>query len=76
MTENESSLSMRLQRLGFKQESQMRLYGQEFELVSDPIVVADDVVFVDAIEKKAKEMRRVRIPLTVVSRARGERTAA
>jgi hypothetical protein len=54
----------------------MRLYGQEFELLSDPIVVADDIVFVDAIDKKSREMRRVRIPLTIVSRAKGDRRAA
>jgi hypothetical protein len=76
MIEHKSSLSARLQRLGFKKESQMRLYGQEFELLSDPIVVADDIVFVDAIDKKSREMRRVRIPLTIVSRAKGDRRAA
>ena len=49
----------------------MRLYGQEFELLSDPIVMADGLIFVDAIEKKSRQPRRVRIPLTIVNRAAG-----
>lgn len=76
MTTQQNSLSERLMRLGFAQESQMRLYGQEFELLSDPIVVGDNVVFVDAIEKKSGQVRRVRIPITIVNMARRERTAA
>jgi hypothetical protein len=31
----------------------MKLYGEEFEVVSDPIVVADHLVLVDAIEVKS-----------------------
>jgi CRISPR/Cas system CMR subunit Cmr4 (Cas7 group RAMP superfamily) len=72
----EVGLCGNLKRMGFTQDSQMRLYGQEFELMSDPIVMANDVVFVDAIEKKTGRSRRVRIPLTIVQRARAERPAA
>lgn len=69
-------LSDRLKRLGFANTNRMRLYGEEFELLSDPIVVADDVVFFDAIEKKSRQTRRVRIPLTIVHMANAERQAA
>lgn len=54
----------------------MKLYGQEFELVGEPIVMGDNLVFVDAIEKKSGQLRRVRIPLTTVNMANGERSAA
>ena len=54
----------------------MRLYGQEFDLISDPFIVGTDVVFVDAIERKSRVQRRVRIPLPIVHMASGERTAA
>jgi hypothetical protein len=70
------SLSERLKRLGFANASSMRLYGEEFELLSDPIVVTDDVVFFDAIEKKSRQPRRVRIPLTIVNMAGSDRQAA
>ena len=54
----------------------MKLYGEEFELISDPFVVGDDLIFVDAIEKKSRQQRRVRIPLPIVKMANQERRAA
>ena len=47
-----------------------------FEFVSEPIVMADNVVLVDATEKRSGQSRRVRIPLPIVHMANGERTAA
>jgi len=55
------SICEKLKRLGFAQENQIRIYGQEFILRSDPIIISDDLVFVDAIEKKSQQLRRVRI---------------
>lgn len=69
-------LTERLKRLGFSSTSRMRLYGEEFELLSDPIVVADDTVFFEAIEKKSRQSRRVRIPLTIVHLAAADRKVA
>jgi hypothetical protein len=76
MTSNHSRLCERLKRLGFAQENQMKLYGEEFELLSDPLVMGDDLVFVDAIEKKSRQVRRIRIPLPIVNMASAERRAA
>jgi len=76
MTSNHTRLCERLKRLGFAQENRMRLYGQEFDLISDPFIVGNDVVFVDAIERKSRQQRRVRIPLPIVHMANSERTAA
>jgi hypothetical protein len=76
MTKQQVSLCDRLKRLGFSNENQLKLYGQEFDLVSDPIVVANDVVFVDAIEKRSRQRRRVRIPLPIVHMANRELRAA
>ena len=70
MTKNQVSLCTRLKRVGFTQGNQMKLYGQEFELVSEPIVMADKLILVDAIEKRTGRLRRIRIPLT--SREHGE----
>jgi hypothetical protein len=70
-----AALRDKLKRLGFTNASRMRLYGEEFELLGDPIVVADDVVFFDAIEKKSRQSRRVRIPRTIVSMANFGRAA-
>jgi hypothetical protein len=48
MTEKQINLSARLKMLGFAKGNQMKLYGQVFELVSEPIVMSDNVVLVDA----------------------------
>jgi hypothetical protein len=69
MTEKQNNLSARLKRLGFTKGNQMRLYGEVFELVSEPILMADNVVLVDATEKKSGLSRRVRIPLPIVNMA-------
>jgi len=64
------NLFERLKRLGFKEENRMRLYGEEFLLRSDPIIVGDNLVFVDAIEKKSQRLRRVGIPLPILVKNR------
>jgi hypothetical protein len=69
MTKQQISLCDTLKRLGFTEETQLRLYGQEFLLRSDPIIMGDKLVFVDAIEKKSGLLRRIRIPVPIVNMA-------
>jgi hypothetical protein len=76
MKTEQSTLCARLRQLGYAQDRQVRLYGEVFELVSDPISVGDNLVFVDALERKSGQRRRVRIPLTVVHMASQEERAA
>jgi hypothetical protein len=70
MTEKQIYVSARLKRLGFTKGNQMKLYGEVLELVSEPILVAEDVVLVDATETRSGRSRRVRIPLPIVNMAR------
>jgi hypothetical protein len=65
-----------LKRLGYAQNNQVRLHGQVFELVSDPVSVGENLVFVDALDLKSGQVRRVRIPPTIVQMARIKRHAA
>jgi len=37
--------------------------------VGDPLVISDDVVLVDAVERKSDESYRLRIPLNIVKMA-------
>lgn len=69
MTATQIHLSKRLKQLGFSRENQIKLYGSQFELVGDPLVISADVVFVDAIELKSGQSCRVRIPLNIVKMA-------
>ena len=68
------TLRERLRLLGYAPNIQMKLYGAVFELISDPIVESERLVFIDGIEKKSGERRRIRIPLVVLRMA--EATAA
>lgn len=69
MTAIQIRLSERLKQLGFSRNSQMKLYGARFDLVGDPLVISEDVVFVDALERKSGQSCRVRIPLSIVRMA-------
>ena len=76
MTEKHLILCARLQRLGFTQGNQMRLYGEIFEFTGEPIVMTDDVILVDATDKKTGETRRVRVPLPIIKMAGAQPIAA
>ena len=74
MTATQIHLCERLKQLGFSRQSQIRLYGSQFELVGDPLVISEDVVLVDAVEWKSGEPCRVRIPLNIVRMATEQAT--
>jgi hypothetical protein len=70
MDEQQVRLCKRLKGLGFTPGNQMKMYGLQFEVVSEPIVMGDDLVFVDVTEKRSGRPRRVRIPLPITNMAR------
>jgi hypothetical protein len=65
-----------LKRIGYARNNHVRLYGEVFDLVSDPIRVRDGIVFVDALEQKSGQLRRVTIPRPIVQMAKKDRRAA
>lgn len=69
MTATQIHLCERLKQLGFSRQNHIRLYGSQFEVVSDPLVISDDVVLLDAVERKSGESCRLRIPLNIVRMA-------
>jgi hypothetical protein len=70
MTDLHTTIRDNIKRLGYAHNSHVKLYGQSFQLVSDPIVEGEKVVFVDGMESKSRNVRRVRIPLPIVIIAR------
>ena len=62
-----------IKRLGYAENSQVRIYGQVFDLLSDPVSIGENFVFVDALDRKSGQVRRVRIPPTIVQMARLKR---
>ncbi len=65
-----------IKRLGYSKNSQVKLHGEVFDLVSDPVAVGENFVFVDALDRKSGQIRRVRIPPTIVQMARSRCRAA
>jgi hypothetical protein len=65
-----------IKRLGYGQNNQVRLYGEVFDLMSDPVSIGENFVFVDALERRSGQLRRVRIPSSIVKMARIKRRAA
>jgi hypothetical protein len=61
--------------MGFRQENQMRLYGKIFEFRGDPVVLEDNLVVMEAIERRSGRLSRVRLPLPIVNMASGGRSA-
>jgi hypothetical protein len=65
-----------LKRLGYAQDNQVRLYGEIFHLVSDPVSIGENLVFVDALHGASGRVMRVRIPPSLVQMARIKDRAA
>ena len=76
MITEQVTVAERLRRMGYAQGNVVKVYGEEFELVSDPIDIGDQLVVVDAIEIKSGNLRRVRLPLSLLHRLRKERRVA
>ena len=62
-------LCEKLQSLGFSPGNQVRLYGRNYEIVCEPIVVTRNLVLVDALDADSGRIERVRIPLPIVRNA-------
>ena len=62
--------------MGFTQGNQMKLYGEVFEFLSEPMVTTENAIFLDATVKKTGQTKRVRVPLPIVNMASAESQAA
>jgi hypothetical protein len=54
-----------LQRIGYAQSKRIRIYGQEFEAVSDPFPNGDGIA-IKAFSKRETQARTLQLPLPVV----------
>lgn len=75
MSERQAKMCEKLKKLGYGQDSEIKLYGDKYNVTSDPMVINDNVVVVDAVEQKSGRARRVKIPLNVISLADEKRIA-
>jgi hypothetical protein len=61
----------RLQELGYRRERHIKLYGEEFHLVSDSVPDGDGFA-IEGTSKTSTIVRRVRIPLSLVHTVKKE----
>jgi hypothetical protein len=76
MSERQAKMCEKLKRLGYGPNSQIKLYGDKYDVTGDPVVITDHLVVVDAVETKSGRARRVRIPLNVLNMAWQEKQTA
>ncbi len=76
MTDPTIKLCQRIKRLGYAQDHQVKLYGEVFELLSDPFIVGENLILVDARERRSGRVRRVRVPINIVEMAKRDLIAA
>jgi hypothetical protein len=62
----------RVKHLGYTISGRVRLYGEEFEVVSEPFPV-DDGIAVEARTRKNPTVRKVRLPATVLQSVKGHK---
>lgn len=70
-----SEVCARVRHLGYKASQQVRLYGEEFDVVSDPFP-SDDGIAVHVTTRKDSHVRLLRIPATVLQSIKGLRKKA
>jgi len=61
---------------GYAKKKNVKLYGKELEIVSDPTNRQGDDVFVDAREKGTEDVRPVQVPRNVIEMAKSRRSKA
>lgn len=60
-----SELCERLRTLGYAYQKRIRIYGEEFDLTSNPVAEGDGFA-IEAVSRKSGEARKLPIPLSVV----------
>jgi len=70
-----SEVCARVKHLGYAASGRVRLYGEEFEVVSDPFPEADGIA-VHVTTKKDSRVRVLQLPATVLQSVRGRGKSA
>lgn len=63
----------KVKHLGYTVSGRVRLYGEEYEVVSDPFPEADGIA-VQAKTKNNPTVRKVRLPATVIQGLKGRKS--
>jgi hypothetical protein len=64
-------ICQRLQQLGYQRNQRIRLYGEEFVLISNPVPDGDGFA-VEGVTRSSHKTRKMRIPLSLIETLRKE----
>jgi len=70
-----SDMCAHIKHLGYAASGHIRLYGEEFEVISDPFP-EDDGIAVQVKTKRNSTVRILQLPATVVQSVKGQKTKA
>jgi len=65
LSNRDAELCERLKQLGYAHKNRIRIYGEEFDLTSNP-VAEENGYAIEAVSRKSGEARRLRIPLSIL----------
>jgi hypothetical protein len=67
MTDRGTQVAMcqRLKRMGYEVHKQIRMYGEEYEVTSDPVPDGDGVA-IGVVSRQSGEARHLRLPLSIL----------
>jgi hypothetical protein len=60
-----STVCARVKKLGYERSQRVRMYGEEFEIISEPFVVGNGIA-VRALTRASSEVRVLRLPLMLL----------
>lgn len=66
MTREQVVVCERLKKIGYSKGKRIRIYGQEFDLISDPVTLHEQSIFIEGIELRSGEARQIRLPLAII----------
>ena len=67
-------LCKKLMILGYAYQNRIRMYGEEFDLTSNP-VAEENGFAIEAVSRKSGQRRRLRIPLSIVQMITSDESA-
>lgn len=62
-----------VKRYGYAKSKKIKLYGEELELISDPVNTEDETILIEAREEGTDIVRKVQVPRNVVEMAKRDR---
>jgi hypothetical protein len=65
----QSAMCQRLKAMGYERQKQIRMYGEEFDVISDPVPDGNGVI-IGVVSRRSGKARHLRLPLSILEMVR------